>query len=122
MVGHVAARKAKITDMDTLPIIDSLDAQRNKVRDYNAKYRLAHPEVIAAAMKRSNAKLTVRRREDPEVRAKHLAERKLYNETHKEQRAAYERVYRARIRLERKMAVERAIEVAAEAGGGGIIG
>ena len=118
VVGHVATRKAKITDMESLTIIDTLEAQRNKVRDYNRTYRLTHPEIYVAAMKRNNAILTQRRREDPEVRAKHLAERKLYNETHKEQYNAYRRAFRARKRLEREAADERAIEVAAEARAG----
>ena len=68
---------------------------------YQVAYRLAYPEAYLAAKIRNNAKLSMLRRMDPEARAKHLEERKVYNQTHKEQRAAYERVYRARKRLER---------------------
>ena len=107
VVGHVATRKAT---MDSLPIIDA----HNKVRDYNRNYRLTHPEIYVAAMKRNNTILARRRREDPEVREKYLEEHKIYNDTHKEQRNAYKRAYRARMRLERKAEFERA----AEEGGG----
>ena len=50
---------------------------------YQVAYRLAYPEVYLAAKIRNNAKHGSR------------------GPTHKEQRAAYERVYRARKRLER---------------------
>ena len=96
--------------MDTLPIIDALDAQRAKVREYNVNYRLTHPDIYLAAWKRNNAKRIERRRENAELRAKHLTEHKIYNDTHKEQRAAYNKAYNARKRLEREAEAGRVAE------------
>ena len=100
-------------------IMDAAMAKRAKNREYQKMYRLSHPEAYTAAKERNNALMIQRRREDPERRAKHIEEHKIYNQTHREKRAAYERAYRARKREERKAAAEAAAELGAEAGAGG---
>ena len=97
----------------------ALEAKRAKNREYQKMYRLSHPEAYTAAKERNNALMIQRRREDPERRAKHIEEHKIYNLTHREQRNAYERAYRARKRVARKAAAEVGAELAAEAGVGG---
>ena len=96
-----------------------LEARRELKREYQRMYRLAHQEAYKAATQRSNAIMIQRRREVPEIRAKHIEEHKIYNHTHREQCNAYKRAYRARKREERKAAAEAGAELAAEAGVGG---
>ena len=79
-----------------------LEALRAKRRQYRATFILNHPEAYKNAKKRSNAKMIQRRREDPVIRAKHVEEHRLYNATHKEQRAAYNKAYDARKKAERE--------------------
>ena len=93
--------------MDPASVIMALEAQivlENR-RFYQRMYRLTHPEKYEASKKLHSAKLTERRREVPEVREKHLADLKLYTQTHRAERNAYARAYNARKRAEREAAM-----------------
>lgn len=90
----------------------AIEARRAKYREYNAKYRATHPEVVKAAKQRWHEKAreteTARRaeiyrraREDPAYVERRRAESRAYNQAHPEEVKEAKKRYKERQRVMR---------------------